>query len=49
MLKNTLQKKKKKFKSQNNLIMNINIMPKLFITNICLYLNKRSHRKNGDP
>jgi len=55
MLKNTLQKKKKKkkkkkmFISKDNLNLNLNIMPKLFITNIFLYLNKRSNRKNDDP
>jgi len=50
MLKNTLQKKKKKkILSKGNLIMNLNIMPKLFITNIFFYLNKRSNHKNDDP
>ncbi len=29
--------------------MNLNIMPKLVITNIFLYLNKRSNHKNDDP
>jgi hypothetical protein len=32
-----------------NLIMNLNIMFKLFITNIFIYLNKRSNQKNDDP
>jgi hypothetical protein len=50
MLKKTLQKKNRKcFLSKDNLTMNLNIMPKLFITNIFLYLNKRSNHKNDDP
>ncbi len=40
MLKNTLPKK---------LIMNPNIMPKLFITKKKFYINKRSNHKNDDP
>ncbi len=34
---------------QKNVIMNLNIMPKLYITNIFFYLNKRSNHKNDDP
>jgi hypothetical protein len=49
MLKNTLKKIKFFFLSKDNLIMNLNIMPKLYITNIFLYLNKRSYHKNDDP
>jgi len=58
MLKNTLEKKKLKkkiiyiyivFLSEDNLIMNIYIMPKIFITNIFFCLNKRSDHKNDDP
>jgi hypothetical protein len=37
------------FLSKNNLIMNLNIMPKLYMTNFFLYLNKRSNHKNDDP
>jgi hypothetical protein len=46
MLKNTLQKIKF---SKDNLTMNLNIMPKLIITNIFLSINKMSNRKNDDP
>jgi hypothetical protein len=28
--------------------MNLNVMPKLFTTNIFIYLNKRSNHKNDD-
>jgi hypothetical protein len=49
MLKNTIQKKLIFFLSIDNLIMNLNIMFKLFIRNIFLYLNKRSNHKNDDP
>jgi hypothetical protein len=49
MLKNTLQKKLENVLSKDNLTMKLNIMPKLFITNIFFYLNKRSDRKNDDP
>jgi hypothetical protein len=37
------------FLSKDNLSMNLNIMPQLFITNIFLYLNKRLVHKNDDP
>jgi len=37
------------FLSNGNLIMNLNIMPKLFITKKILYLNKRLNYKNDDP
>jgi hypothetical protein len=37
------------FLSNDNLIMNLNIMLKLHIINIFLYLNKRSDHKNDDP
>jgi hypothetical protein len=37
------------FLSKGNLIMNLNIMPKLFITNIFLHLNKMLNYKNDDP
>jgi len=37
------------FLSKDNLTMNLNIMPKLYITNIFLYLNKRLDHKNDDP
>jgi len=47
MLKNTLQTNFEIFLSKNTLTMNAN--PKLFITNIFLYLNKRSNHKNDDP
>ncbi len=36
------------FTSKDDLIMNLNIMPKLYITNIFLYLNKRSDHKTSD-
>jgi len=49
MLKNKLQKKLKFFFIKDNLTMNLNIMPKLLITNIFLYLSKRSDHKNDDP
>ncbi len=37
------------FLSKDNLTMNLNITPKLYITNIFLNLNKRSDHKNDDP
>jgi hypothetical protein len=37
------------FLSKGNLNMNLNIMPKLYITKKILYLNKRSDHKNDDP
>jgi hypothetical protein len=37
------------FLSKGNLIMNLNIMPNLFLTNIILYLSKRSDHENDDP
>jgi hypothetical protein len=49
MLKNTLQKVYKMFLSKDNLTMNLNIMPKLYITNIFMYLKKRLDHKNDDP
>jgi nitrogen regulatory protein PII-like uncharacterized protein len=49
MLNNTLQKQIKMFISKENLITNLNIMPKLYITNIFLYLKKRSNHKNDEP
>ncbi len=36
------------FLSKDNLTMNLNIMPKLYITNIFFYLNKQSCHKNDD-
>jgi hypothetical protein len=35
--------------SKDNLTMNLNIMPNVYITNIILYLNKRLDHKNDDP
>ncbi len=49
MLKNTKQKNQKMFLSKDKLIMNLNIMPKLYITNIFLYLKKNPDHKNDDP
>ncbi len=49
MLKNTLQKNYKMFISKDNLTMNLNIMPKLYIRNIFLYLNKMLDHINDDP
>jgi nitrogen regulatory protein PII-like uncharacterized protein len=49
MMKNTLQKNLKMFLSKDNLTRNLNIMPKLYITNIFLYLKKRLNHKNDDP
>jgi hypothetical protein len=49
MLKNTLQKKLGNVYIKKKLTMHLNIMPKLFITNIFFYLNKRSYYKNDDP
>ncbi len=43
------KKYQKMFVSKGDLTMNLNIMPKLLITNIFLYLNKRSDHKNDDP
>ncbi len=37
------------FLSKNNLTMNLNTMPKLYITIIFLCLNKRSDHINDDP
>jgi hypothetical protein len=37
------------FLSKDNLTMNLNLMPKLYTTNIFLYLNKRLDHKNDDP
>jgi hypothetical protein len=37
------------FLSKDNLTMNLNIMPKLFITNILFYLKERSNHKKYDP
>jgi hypothetical protein len=49
MLKNTLQKIYKMFLSKDNLTLNLNIMPKLYITNIFMHLKKRLDHKNDDP
>jgi hypothetical protein len=50
MLKNTLPKKNENmFLSKDNLTINLNIMAKLFITNVFFYLNKRLDHKNDDP
>jgi hypothetical protein len=37
------------FLPKENLIMKLNLMPKIFIKNVFLYLNKRSDHKNDDP
>jgi hypothetical protein len=37
------------FISKDNLTMNLNIKPKLFVRNMFLYLNKRLDHKNDDP
>ncbi len=37
------------FPSKDNLIMNLNIMPKLYIKNRFLYINKTLDHKNDDP
>jgi hypothetical protein len=37
------------FLSIDNLTMNLNIMPKLYITNIFIHLNKKLDHKNDDP
>jgi len=47
MLKNTLQIYI--YLLKENLTMNLNIMPELFITIFFLYLNKRLDHKNDDP
>ncbi len=49
MLKNTLQKKKKKKNLSKKKNHEFKYNAKLFITNIFLYLNKRSYHKNDDP
>jgi hypothetical protein len=49
MLKTTLQKIYKMFLSKKKLTMNLNIMPKLYITKKTLYINKRLDNKNDDP
>jgi hypothetical protein len=37
------------FISKDNLTMNQNIIPKLFVTKKNFYINKRSNYKNDDP
>jgi hypothetical protein len=37
------------FISKDNLTMNQNIIPKLFVTKKIFYINKRSNYKNDDP
>jgi len=48
MLKNTLQKNQKMILSKDNLTMNQNIMPKLYIILFYFYKNNSNH-KNDDP
>jgi len=49
MMKNTLQNFFLMFLSKDNLTRNLNIMPKLYTTNIFFYLKKRLNHKNDDP
>jgi hypothetical protein len=37
------------FLSKDNLIMNLNIMPDIYMIDIFLCINKRSDHKNDDP
>ncbi len=43
-----ITKKLENVSIKRQLTMNLHIMPKLYITNIFLYLNKRSNYKNDD-